>query len=641
MEFKDDQTTDCITLVEFGAGYSLKTEIIINTLLQKNVKVNFVPIDVSSSACEYTAEKYKSLISVNNFVGTYDDYFKEKISYSNRVFYLWLGSSIGNLENKERNEFLTKVGDLMTFRDVFLIGFDTVYKDTSIIYNAYNDKFGVTAKFILNILTHIKLKYNLNLSESDFKYEGVWDVANQRMEMYLKVIDDTYVSDEKGEKIFLPRNERILVEYSHKFSIENIECMAVESNLLLINCWSTKDKYYMFASLVKSIQPIWDRTNLIFKSHIGYENLVQRPIHLRNSFIFYFGHLYAFYDIKVFNLNPESLIFQLFERGRDPEVSSPDNCHRHSEISVDYPHYSEILEYISKIQTKVKEFIVQNGYSYNIMTCIEHEMMHQETLFYMLRMTKIKLHINDYSNKTTENRKIVKIPERNLTIGTNETFCWDNESPAHNVTVKSFYVDSLPITWNDMLEFIKENPCNVIEKIINLRLLDNYQIKLRISESIWSSLEISGDTPAIVSLEVAKLFVFWKNQKGIKCRIMTETEYDSLTSTLKDAKKGNIDFKNYHTTPVGFYNDYSDDGVGELIGNGWELTESLFRPFEGFKPMNIYKEYSADFFTDNHYVLKGASPFTSALLCRKSFRNWYQYNYAYHISKFRLVYDEI
>jgi formylglycine-generating enzyme required for sulfatase activity len=202
-------------------------------------------------------------------------------------------------------------------------------------------------------------------------------------------------------------------------------------------------------------------------------------------------------------------------------------------------------------------------------------------------------------------------------------------------------VDSLPITWNEMLEFIKENPRNVIEKMINIRLLDNNQVELRVSESIWSGLETSGDTPALVSLEVAKLFVHWKNEKGIKCRIMTEEEYDSMASALKDTNKGNIDFKNYHTTPVGFYDDYSDDGVGELIGNGWELTVSPFRPFEGFKAMDIYKEYSADFFTDNHYVLKGASPFTSASLCRKSFRNWYQFNYVYHISKFRLVYDEI
>ena len=60
---------------------------------------------------------------------------------------------------------------------------------------------------------------------------------------------------------------------------------------------------------------------------------------------------------------------------------------------------------------------------------------------------------------------------------------------------------------------------------------------------------------------------------------------------------------------VGFYGDVSDDGVYELFGNGWEITARLFKPFDGSKPMGIYKEYSLDLFTDFHLVLKGASSF--------------------------------
>jgi formylglycine-generating enzyme required for sulfatase activity len=135
-------------------------------------------------------------------------------------------------------------------------------------------------------------------------------------------------------------------------------------------------------------------------------------------------------------------------------------------------------------------------------------------------------------------------------------------------------------------------------------------------------------------------FVEWKNSKGVKCRIMTENEFDSLSSTLDNPKKGNSNFKHSHPVHIGFLNDYSQDGVFELFGNGWELTSSLFRPFEGFKPMEIYPEYSMDFFSDLHYVLKGASPYTSDSIVRKSFRNWYQYNYNFMTAKFRLVYED-
>ncbi len=44
LTFKDDLKTEKITLVEFGAGYSLKTEIIIAKLLEKYSSVQLVPM---------------------------------------------------------------------------------------------------------------------------------------------------------------------------------------------------------------------------------------------------------------------------------------------------------------------------------------------------------------------------------------------------------------------------------------------------------------------------------------------------------------------------------------------------------------------------------------------------------------------
>ena len=81
----------------------------------------------------------------------------------------------------------------MTNRDIFLIGFDTVYKDKSVIFKAYNDDLGVTRKFIMNILKHMIDKYNLLINENDFEYEGCWNEEYSRMEMLLKCINDTQV----------------------------------------------------------------------------------------------------------------------------------------------------------------------------------------------------------------------------------------------------------------------------------------------------------------------------------------------------------------------------------------------------------------------------------------------------------------
>lgn len=80
-------------------------------------------------------------------------------------------------------------------------------------------------------------------------------------------------------------------------------------------------------------------------------------------------------------------------------------------------------------------------------------------------------------------------------------------------------------------------------------------------------------------------------------------------------------------------------GVGDLIGDGWEWTSSVFAPFEGFQAHPAYPTYSSDFFDGKHYVLKGASWATDTSLVRTSFRNFYQARYPYVFSKFRVVYD--
>jgi formylglycine-generating enzyme required for sulfatase activity len=75
----------------------------------------------------------------------------------------------------------------------------------------------------------------------------------------------------------------------------------------------------------------------------------------------------------------------------------------------------------------------------------------------------------------------------------------------------------------------------------------------------------------------------------------------------------------------------------QMTGNGWEWTRDVFGPFSGFEPHPAYPGYSADFFDGQHYVMKGASPRTAALLARPSFRNWFRPEYPYMYAGFRLV----
>ncbi len=113
--------------------------------------------------------------------------------------------------------------------------------------------------------------------------------------------------------------------------------------------------------------------------------------------------------------------------------------------------------------------------------------------------------------------------------------------------------------------------------------------------------------------------------------------------TLPEANRGNFGFdlqplKNWNPVPVGSYPEgRSVYGIEDLVGNGWEWTETPFAPFPGFEASRCYPQYSTDFFDGQHYVMKGGSCFTDVSLLRTSFRNWFYGHYPHMYATFRCV----
>jgi len=105
-----------------------------------------------------------------------------------------------------------------------------------------------------------------------------------------------------------------------------------------------------------------------------------------------------------------------------------------------------------------------------------------------------------------------------------------------------------------------------------------------------------------------------------------------------DASRGNFDFSRWDPVPVTtFPAGTSAFGAAGLLGNGWEWTRTIFAPFPGFKSFPFYAGYSANFFDNQHYVMKGASARTAACMLRRSFRNWFQPHYPFAYAGFRCI----
>jgi hypothetical protein len=141
----------------------------------------------------------------------------------------------------------------------------------------------------------------------------------------------------------------------------------------------------------KGLWSVWDT---VTRGMIPDEELLNKPIKLRNACIFYLGHIPTFLDIQLNKATKKPLCQpsyypQIFERGIDPDVDNPENCHDHSEIPDEWPPLSEILAYQDQVRNKVeglyKEHVpIPRKIARSLWMGFEHEIMHLETLLYML-----------------------------------------------------------------------------------------------------------------------------------------------------------------------------------------------------------------------------------------------------------------
>jgi hypothetical protein len=143
-------------------------------------------------------------------------------------------------------------------------------------------------------------------------------------------------------------------------------------------------------------EALWASWDVVTQDMIPDEELLNKPIKLRNACIFYLGHIPTFLDIQLHKATGEPLsglssYYQtIFERGIDPDVDNPENCHDHSEIPPEYPPVQEILNYQSKVRETVQRLYqsgiekIPRNVGRAIWVGFEHEIMHLETLLYMM-----------------------------------------------------------------------------------------------------------------------------------------------------------------------------------------------------------------------------------------------------------------
>lgn len=230
-----------LTLAELGSGSAVKTRLLISAFLAKGRDLRYAPVDISHTMLESSSrallDEYPRLTIVA-VAGEYREGLRRLSREADRPkLVLWLGSNVGNLHREDAREFLRSVRRTLGPADRLLVGID-LRKDPATIQRAYDDREGVTARFSLNLLRRINRELGGRFDLSRFQHRAVYNDPAGRIEIDLiSLVRQVVPIEALGMEVSFEAGEPIRTEYSYKYSIEEIQDLALASELRLDRQW--------------------------------------------------------------------------------------------------------------------------------------------------------------------------------------------------------------------------------------------------------------------------------------------------------------------------------------------------------------------------------------------------------------------
>ncbi|CAM1503087.1 Fc.00g078630.m01.CDS01 [Cosmosporella sp. VM-42] len=486
-------------VIELGSGNLRKVCLLLQAFEDLERSIEYYALDLSRKELERTLAQVPNFkyVSCHGLWGTYDDgleWLKQPAISGRPKCIIHLGSSIGNFDQGGASEFLKGFANVLQPSDTMIIGVDSC-SDPAKVYHAYNDRKGLTHQFILNGLSQA----NTLLEDEVFK-AGEWRVIGEYVHdeeggRHQAFVSPLHTTDVLGSTI--QPHERIRIEQSWKFSKPEAARLWALAGLSEVDYWGRGDEYGLHMlqkskmpfSLTPSVyaagplpsmedwQALWFAWDTVTRGMLPHEELQEKPIKLRNACIFYLGHIPTFLDIQLTKTTGEpptepKAYSLIFERGIDPDVDNPEHCHSHSEIPDTWPPLDEIATYQSNVRARVQRLYrdgplrIPRNIARAAWVGFEHELMHIETLLYMMLQSDKTLpppHIvrpdfKRLAEKAHDERvqnEWFDIPEQTITLGMddpengtdrNGDFGWDNEKPSRQAKVHTFQAQGRPIT---------------------------------------------------------------------------------------------------------------------------------------------------------------------------------------------------
>lgn len=219
-----------VQLVEPGSGSAVKIRLLLDHLQQV---VSYVPLEISRSHLLASAKDIAQAYPGLKVLPICADYMQPvqlpPLDEARRRVLFFPGSTLGNLPGQLATQLLERMARMAGEDGGLLIGID-LRKSLDVLIPAYNDSQGITAAFNLNMLHRLHNELGSDVNPEQFHHEAIWNDDASRIEMHL-VSNRNQSFTLGGRQFTFAEGDRIVTEYSHKYTLDAFEMLAPDWQL--------------------------------------------------------------------------------------------------------------------------------------------------------------------------------------------------------------------------------------------------------------------------------------------------------------------------------------------------------------------------------------------------------------------------
>ena len=363
----------------------------------------------------------------------------------------------------------------------------------------------------------------------------------------------------------------------------------------------------------------------------------------RHPMIFYFGHTATFFINKFINMkvikeriNPN--FESIFAVGVDEMDWDDVNSKNYS-----WPKVDEVREYRDRVRDFVDNLIMtmpltlpitNDSDMWIVLMGIEHERIHIETSLVLHRQMPLDFIKETDSFKVCTHtgiapkNEMINIESSHIELGKDKShhlYGWDNEYGSFSEDIDNFKTSKYLVSNGEYMEFVLDDGYENDDywddegkKFLEVTkskqpvfwILENGKYRYRTVSSI---IDMPLDWPVEVNALESEAFCRYKSKKdGVIYSLPSEVEYRAIYNYtgLQDLpqfheSRANLNFYHYASScPV---NEFSFNGIYDVVGNVWQWSRTPIFGFEGFEIHGAYDDFSVPTFDDKHALILGSS----------------------------------